>query len=83
MPVSLACGSAGSRSKSGLLVVLVDYRCDFGFWHLRHERRDFVERVTGLMPFDNHVFEYFLHLLFLGSMVLMIRCEVSQVASTS
>ena len=24
--------------------------------------RDFVERVFGSMPFDDHVFEYFLHL---------------------
>lgn len=83
-PVSWACGSAGSRSKSGLLVVLVDDGGDFRFRHLRHERRDFIERVSGLMPFDDHVFEYFLHWYsFTVSQPMVVPWSVRQTHVTS
>ena len=45
-----------------LFVVLLDDCFDFLFGDLWHQWRDLIEAVSDLMPFDDHVFEYFLHL---------------------
>lgn len=60
------CQEPGRKVGFLLFVVLLDYRFDFLFGDLRNQWRDLIEAVSGLMSFDDHVHEGFLHFHFVS-----------------